>query len=452
MNTLGARYSRWSGGTHRNTRLRDFSVILVLLILSYFDFASVLAVAVLGLALSWSVRRLWPHGKAILQLWIAGFLVRIGVAIVQTGNQLVLVSNDANLYESNGRLFASLPIDEWSSKLGGYTSSVRGIVLLHGLTGKLNPVFRLGVYVALLSVAGSAVAVAMALRLILPRISQRKRMPLTIFLSLSPAFVFWGSQNTKEGFVCFGLTLFVYGALQSKSRTQIVVGMLICWAFRPYVAAIALVAAVAALGYAKFLARREQARPLLLASCFAVLLSLGILNGSSIAGRDITAYAGGVTRSGGGSLDPGFLGLSPSSPIIQGVRMFFTPPPWFIPKTPFELFSVLEGFVVAIVLIATMRRMFGPRGSRDFATLATFLATFLICAVYGIGSNIGTNVRIRTTAYPLVFVLFVYSQKFGASDEPADVDARHRSPRARLPEPYLADMPAHSVSLQRPRT
>ena len=418
MSKLLANFSAMFRRPESRITWRETSALLLLATLSYFDVASAILVVILGTATAWSIRTLWQEGNLTLQFWITGLLFRLGIAIAQTGNQLVLVSNDANLYESNGRLLANLPVEAWTANLSSYASSVRGIVILHGLTGKLDPVFRPGVYVALLSVACSSVAIALALRMVLPRVSLRARIPILAFLTLSPPFAFWGSQNTKEGFVCFGLTLFANGSLNSKSRLQIIGGIVVCWLFRPYIAAIALVAALSALGYSRFLARREQSRPVLLASCFAVLLGVGILNGSAIAGRDLTTYTGGVTRTGGGSLDPGFLGLAPSSPIAQGIRMVFTPPPWFIPKTPFEMLSVLEGLVVAVALIVTLRRMFGPRGSRDFATLAAFLTTFLVCAVYGIGSNIGTNVRIRTTVYPLVFALLVRSHKPVTQDDP----------------------------------
>lgn len=440
MDKFVAKFSGLTERTQRRVTWRKISALILLGTLSYFDLASTVLVVVLCVAIAWSVNALREEGTATLQFWTIGFVFRLGIAIAQTGNQLILVSNDANLYEANGRLLTNLPAEAWIGYLSSYTSSVRGIIILHGLAGKLDPVFRPGVYVALLSVACGSVAVALTLRIILPHISRRFRTPITAFLTLSPAFVFWGSQNTKEGFVCLGLTVFASGTLYSKSKLQIIGGVLLCWAFRPYIAAIVLAGALSAFGYSRFLARREQSRPVLLASCFAVLLGLGILNGSAIAGRDITTYSGGVINTGGGSLDPGVLGLAPSSPIVQGVRTFFTPPPWFIPKTPFELLSVIEGFVVAVALIVTLRRVFGPRGSRDFATLASFLTTFLVCAVYGIGSNIGTNVRIRTTVYPLVFALLVRSQKPVSQDDPSEgAELNLKSFNGRLTEATISN-------------
>jgi hypothetical protein len=390
--------------------LPTVSVVTIFGILGVFDPASILVIGSILGAILWGLIALSRSGVGdAVHVWVAGFFFRIVVAIIQTGNQIVLIPNDANLYETQGKLLADFPFEDWIGRLNVISPGIRGIIALHGFIAKMSPVFRPGIYVALLSAAGSALAVAFALLVALPLCAPRRRKAVSMFLSLSPAFAFWGSQNTKEGFVCFGLSLFGYGALHSKRKFHIVAGIALCWIFRPYIGVVALGSGLAAAGYSRFLARREQSRPLLLIASFLTILTAGILNGSALAGRDLSTFSAGVVRTGGGSLDLGFLGFSGSSPIIQGVRTIFTPPPWFIPRTPFELLSVGEGAVIAVVLLATLRRLFSRVGARNFATLATFLTTFLVCAIYGIGSNIGTNVRVRTTVYPLVFALFACS-------------------------------------------
>jgi hypothetical protein len=420
---------------------RGVAILTIMATLGVLDPAAFLITAILASSAAWGITRLSRSGSAdAIPYWVAGFAIRILIAIAQSGNELVLTPKDANLYETRGRLLSTMPIESWFSWLNSVSSSTRGVIALHGLAAKSGPLFRPGIYVALLSVGASSLAVAFALLVTLPNSSGKTRRPITLFLTLSPAFAFWTSQNTKEGFVCYGLSLFGYGALHSKNRSQIVIGVAVCWMFRPYIGVVALVAGLSAIGYSRVLARREQSRPILLAASFALILGAGIGNGSAVAGRDLAAYTGGVVRSGGGSLDTGVLGLSASSPVLQMVRTFFTPPPWFIPRTPFELLSVVEGLVIAIVLIATLRRIFSSSGARDFATLATFLTTFLVSAIYGLGPNIGTNVRIRTTVYPLVFALYARSLKRGTGNEPTETAINTtseplRNSDYRVPEP-----------------
>jgi hypothetical protein len=408
-----------AAGTRRNfyeskkIPLPAYSLTLVIsALLLILDPASLVVVIILSVSAIWGVIALSRNGQtSAVPYWIAGLILRIAITIIQTGNQLILVPYDSKLYESQGRLIAEVPVESWYGWLNNTSTSTRGIIALHGLFSKLAPVFRPGIYVALLSVAASSLAVAMVLPLILQTCTRRFRKIITVFLSLSPAFAFWSSQNTKEGFVCFGLSLFSYGALQSKNTLHVVAGVGICWIFRPYIGAIALASAVAAYGYSRTLARREQTRPVLLAVACAIILAIGLRNGSSVVGRDVSSYTSGVIRTGGGSLDTGVFGLSASSPLLQTIRTVLTPPPWFVPRSAFDLVSIFEGLVIGVVLVAALRRFFGSHGARDFATITTFLTTFLVCAIYGLGPNIGTNVRIRTTVYPLVFALYARSMK-----------------------------------------
>jgi hypothetical protein len=400
----------------------SYGVLATIGILGFFDLASAIVVGFVFAAGAFCVSRLSKENlRDAVGPFVVGLLSRLAISVIQTGNQLVLLPKDANYYESRGALVSTYSVFDWYQKVQIYSSSTRGIIIFHSLVTRLNPVFRPGLYVAFLAATLNAVGIVLAFRSGIDRCTPATRNRIIWFLSMSPPFLFWGSQNTKEGFIGFGLALVGFGAMKSKKWRHIFGGIALCWVFRPYIGAIALAGTLAAWLYTRYLARKERSQPLLLAAVFLVLLGLGISQGAALTGKEVAQYSEGVVRSGGGSLDTGVLGLSASHPLLTTIRSFMTPPPWFTPTNIVEIASFFEGIMIAILLVSTLVAIFRKSGDRRFSTLAIFFTVFIICAIYGLGSNIGTNVRIRTTIYPILAILFAQSrvvEKFSQSELP----------------------------------
>jgi hypothetical protein len=355
--------------------------------------------------------------QSIVPIWLGGLLLRFACSVIEVGNEWIIPSKDGRLYEQSGELLGRFPIEDMTNHFGRASTGTRGIIFTHGLFEKFDPIFRTGVYVAFLSSLLVSIAVALAILASFDYLSVASRRTFAVLLNLSPPFAFWGSQNTKEGFITLGVTVFVFATLRS-SKKLLALGLALCFVYRPYIGLLVPSASLVAYFYVKVLARRERTRSVLLGTTFILLLAVGIQNGSLFVGKDLDQYSAGVTRSGGRTLDTGIFGLGPQSPLIVAVKTVFNPPPWFIPVGIVDLVSIAEGFLVGVILALVIKKIFGPAGVRTFPVLSTFFIVFFILTIYGLGLNIGTNIRLRSVVLPAVGILYAICEKRERSPQP----------------------------------
>jgi hypothetical protein len=387
------------------------------IVFACFDVAGALVVASLGGQLVFGFRRLaHERTRVTFYLWLCGFFARVCTAIMQSGHALILENpQDSLLYESRGRIVAGFPITEWASAVRPYSLSTRGIVILHALVDRYS-IFRPAIHVAMLSVASSTLALCLVFQhLCVFNQNSRTRVLFISALALSPPFVFWTSQNTKEGFVLLGLTLFGLGVARSKMG-ETCLGLALSTLFRPYLGVLLVCSAFAGWGLnfgfsnLPIKMRTKTIWLLGLVTAAGALGSALLLTGDVATGRE--GYAKSAILAGGRSLDNGVARLGPSSLLLTFVRSVITPPPWYHPVSIFHLVSVVEGTFVAILLISTVLTLFrrSPYQGQTVPILA--ISVLVICLAYGQGLNIGTTVRLRTTFYPLLVIFAVSSNSF----------------------------------------
>ena len=387
--------------------------------LASYDFMGAVVGAIV-LAIMWSgtVGIRTTGSRFLVVAWLAAFAVRCLTAVIQSGYELILKRpEDPLLYESAGEKLAVLPTGKWLSGLHEYSASTRGIIVLHALVARFAPVFRLGIYVAMLSVACSMFSLLLMYQSFASQLGRRRFQVLAAALALSPPFVFWTSQNTKEGFVMLGIALFGRGVMDRTKWHWIGFGVAMCALFRPYVGVLLGLTTFVGLGLHSTM-KRFSARgkggcflwPISLGAVFLLISSVIVVKGGAATGRE--AYVGSAVLAGGGSLDRGVGGLGPSSIVLSGVRAILTPPPWFKPRSMFDIISYTEGLGVAFLLIVAVTLTVRRKSQTSAAIPILALSLFSLCLIYGLGINIGTTLRIRTTFYPLiVFLLSVLSTK-----------------------------------------
>ena len=234
------------------------------------------------------------------------------------------------------------------------------------------------------------------------------------WLMLFPSLVFWPSSIGKEALMMLGLGITAFGFLrreESASWWLVATGLLIVYAIRPQVAAIAALAIVLT-----YTLRPQGMGPLRVIES-TLILGVGLvvmwaaLESSDVGGADLESIEEYVVesnrRSQQGGSEIGAAGFGLSSVPVAAVNVLLRPFPWEATSLTTAV-SALEVLLLWGLVVMKRRQLWAALRRWRTTRLTRYALLFAVLYVIGLGMNLGNLgiiARQRVLVFPLLFVL-----------------------------------------------